>query len=164
MTSSHPEHARRRFTAALLIAGALAAFAGLILWDSARLADLGGYSGVGPATIPRVIAVALIGLSVWTVINGFLDRTPEPATQSAPPVLWVIVGLAIQLLLLKVAGFSIATGVMFAMTARAFGKRNFAFTIPLGIMVAFCVWVVFSQLLSLHLPAGPLENLFFSRG
>ena len=30
-----------------------------------------------------------------------------------------------------------------------------------GIAFAFVVWVVFSQLLMLHLPAGPIEHLIF---
>lgn len=67
-------------------------------------------------------------------------------------------------MLLKPLGFSIATGILFAFTARAFGKRNLAMTLPIGIVFAFAVWVVFSQLLMLHLPAGPLERLFFPGG
>lgn len=73
----------------------------------------------------------------------------------------MLAGLTAQLLLLKVAGFSIATGLLFALTARGFGKRNLAVTIPLGIVMAFVVWAVFSQVLMLNLPAGPLERLFF---
>ena len=40
------------------------------------------------------------------------------------------------------------------------GKRNLAITIPLGIAMAFVIWAVFSQVLMLNLPAGPLERLF----
>ncbi|MFD2440460.1 tripartite tricarboxylate transporter TctB family protein [Paracoccus kondratievae] len=79
-------------------------------------------------------------------------------------MLWIVAGLAAQLILLNVAGFSIATGLLFAFTARAFGKRNLAMTIPIGIAVSFVVWTIFSQLLMLHLPAGPLEHLVFPRG
>ena len=74
----------------------------------------------------------------------------------------IVAGLAAQLLLLHVAGFSIATGILFAFTARAFGKTNLAMTIPVGIGLSFAVWVIFSQLLMLNLPAGPLEHLIFS--
>ncbi|MDS9467265.1 tripartite tricarboxylate transporter TctB family protein [Paracoccus sp. MBLB3053] len=164
MTSIDPQQKRRRDKAALVIAAGLAVVAGVILWDSSRLADLGGYSGVGPASVPRVVALGLLGLSAWTVIAALKGDFPERPEQSVPPVLWIIAGLAAQLLLLHVAGFSIATGVLFACTARAFGKRNLAMTIPIGIVCAFAVWIVFSQLLMLHLPAGPLEHLIFARG
>jgi len=164
MSASQPQGQRRRDTAALVIALGLALVAVVMLWDSARLADLGGYSGVGPASVPRVVAFCLLGLSVWTVFAALKGDFPERPAQNVPPILWIVAGLAAQLLLLHPAGFSISTGVLFAFTARAFGKRNLAMTIPLGIVFAFVVWVVFAQLLMLHLPAGPLEHLFFPRG
>ncbi|MFH5775819.1 tripartite tricarboxylate transporter TctB family protein [Paracoccus sp. NGMCC 1.201697] len=164
MSASDPKMPRRRDTAALAIAAGLAIVAGVMLWDSARLADLGGYSGVGPASVPRVVAFGLLGLALWTVIAAVKGDFPDRPAQNIPPVLWIVAGLAAQLLLLHAAGFSIATGVLFAFTARAFGKRNLAMTIPVGIVFSFAVWVVFAQLLMLHLPAGPLEHLFFPGG
>ena len=65
------------------------------------------------------------------------------------------------MLLLKTAGFSIATGVLFALTARGFGLRKLWLSLPAGIALSFVVWVIFSQLLQLLLPAGPLERRFF---
>ena len=145
----------------LVIALGLALFGALILWDASRLADLGGYSQVGPATVPKVVGWALIGLAVWTVIAAFKHEFPERPRLEAAPFLWVLGGLVAQLVLLFPAGFSIATGLLFALTARGFGYRNLAVSIPVGIALSFAVWVVFSQLLQLHLPSGPLENLFF---
>jgi putative tricarboxylic transport membrane protein len=77
------------------------------------------------------------------------------------PVIWVIAGLACQMLLLRVAGFSIATGLLFALTARGFGRRKLWISIPVGIAFSFVVWVIFARLLQLTLPAGPFEHLFF---
>lgn len=162
--SQAPETGGRRDLAALIIAVFLAVVAGIMLWDSARLADLGGYSGVGPATIPRAVAICLLGLAAWTAVAALRGDFPERPAQNPKPVLWIIAGLALQMLLLHAAGFSIATGVLFACTARAFGKTNLAMTLPIGIAVSFVVWVLFSQLLMLHLPAGPLEHLIFSKG
>ena len=62
MSVSRYEPPRRRDMAALIIAAGLAVIAGVMLLDSARLADLGGYSGVGPASVPRVVAFCLLGL------------------------------------------------------------------------------------------------------
>ena len=45
--------------------------------------------------------------------------------------------------------------------ANALTLGNLAITIPLGIAIAFAIWIVFSQVLMLNLPAGPLERLFF---
>lgn len=164
MTVPHFQSQRRPDRAALAIAAGLAVLGGVMLWDSARLADLGGYSGVGPGSVPRVVGACLVLLAVWTSIAAWRGDFPHRERQQPAPVLWIIAGLALQLMLLKFAGFSIATGLMFACTARAFGKRNLALSIPVGIAFSFVVWAIFSQLLMLHLPAGPLEHLFFPGG
>lgn len=164
MSHSGHEPQRRPDWAALVIAVFLAAVAVVMLWDSARLVDLGGYSGVGPASVPRVVAWCLLGLAGWTGLAAFRGDFPEREPQAVSPILWIVAGLAAQLMLLHLAGFSIATGILFAFTARAFGKRNLALTLPIGIVTAFVVWVIFAKLLMLHLPPGPLEHLFFPGG
>lgn len=81
--------------------------------------------------------------------------------QNPVPILFIIGGLALQLVLLHPLGCSIASGLLFACTAAAFGKRNFAISLPVGIGFALGVCGVFDQLLKLNLPAGFLETLIF---
>lgn len=159
-TPSQPSK-RRPDWAAFAISVFLVIVAAVIFWDSARLASVTGYSPVGPATVPYAIAFCLIGLAIWTAIEAWRNDFPARDKQEMGPVFWVIAGLAAQMLLLNVAGFSIATGLLFAFTARAFGKRKLWFSIPIGIVFSFVIWVIFAQLLQLSLPAGPLERLFF---
>ncbi len=157
---SHPTK-RRPDWAAFGIAVFLVIVAAVIFWDSARLASVTGYSPVGPATVPYAIAFCLVGLAIWTGFEAWRNEFPARDKQEMGPVFWVIAGLAAQMLLLNVAGFSIATGLLFAFTARAFGKRKLWYSIPIGIVFSFIIWVIFAQLLQLSLPAGPLERLFF---
>jgi putative tricarboxylic transport membrane protein len=152
---------RRPDWAALVIAICLFAVAAVMLWDASHMRVIAQYDRIGPATAPKVVAFGLIGLGIWTVFEAFRGEFPERERQEIAPVVWVIAGLAAQMLLLKVAGFSIATGLLFAFTARGFGKRKLWFSIPFGIVLSFVVWAIFSQLLKLTLPAGPLERLFF---
>lgn len=151
---------RRPDGAALVIAVVLAALAALIFWDVDRLGDVVGYSPVGPATVPKWIAFALLGLAVWTAVAAFRRDFPEREHQEIGPVAWIIGGLAAQMLLLPTLGFSIATGVLFAATARAFGNRQLWISLPVGIAICLAVWLIFALLLQLSLPAGPLERLF----
>lgn len=151
---------RRPDGAALVIALVLAGLAALIFWDVNRLGDVVGYSPVGPATVPQWIAFGLVGLAIWTAIAAFRRDFPEREHQEIAPVAWIIGGLAGQMLLLPTLGFSIATGVLFAATARAFGRRQLWFSLPIGIAICLAVWLVFALLLQLSLPAGPLERLF----
>lgn len=152
---------RRPDWAALAIAAALAVVAAVIAWSTASHGAGANYARVGPTTFPYVIAVAFFGLSIWTVFEALRGDFPEREKQEISPILWIVGGLAAQMLLLKVAGFSIATGLLFAATARAFGRGPLWKTIPLGIVLSFVVWVIFAKGLQLSLPAGPLEQLLF---
>lgn len=143
------------------VAAGLAVIGAVMLWDSARLSGAAGYANVGPGMFPRVIGAGLLGLAAGTVIAARRKDFPDPHPSAHGPILWVLAGLTAQLLLLKLAGFSIATGIMFAFTARALGKRNLAMTIPVGILLSFAIWAVFSQVLKLNLPAGVLETAVF---
>lgn len=148
---------RRPDWAALVIAAGLLALAMLIAWDASRLGAGGAYARIGPQTIPYVIALCLGGLAIWTVIAAYRHDFPEREPQDIAPVLWIVGGLVAQLVLIKFTGFSIATGVLFGMTARAFGARHLWFSIPAGILIAAFIWLIFARGLSLTLPAGPLE-------
>lgn len=155
-------HGRRRPDwAALAIAIVLFAIAALIFYDVARLQGGNVYSGLGPATVPKGIAIGLIVLGIWTVFAAMRRDFPEREYQELPPVLFIVGGLAAQMLLLKTAGFSLATGVLFALTAAGFGKKKFWISLPAGIALSFVVWIIFARFLQLSLPAGPLERLFF---
>ena len=94
---------RRPDWAALLIAVGLVAIAAVIFFDSARLASVTGYSPVGPATVPYAIGFCLIGLSLWTAIEAWRGDFPQRDKQEIAPVIWVIAGLAAQMLLLKLS-------------------------------------------------------------
>ncbi|MGK9054358.1 tripartite tricarboxylate transporter TctB family protein [Xaviernesmea oryzae] len=152
---------RRPDRAALAIAAVLVAIAAVIFVDVSRLKGMAGYSQVGPATIPDWIGFALIGLAIWTVVAAFRRDFPEREKQELGPVVWIVAGLAAQMLLLRLAGFSIATGVLFGLTAAGFGKRKLWITIPVGIVLCLVIWLIFAGMLQLSLPAGPLERLFW---
>lgn len=152
---------RRPDWAALVIAVFLIAVAVVVFWDASHLKTIAQYDRIGPSTVPKVVALGLFCLGIWTAIEAWRGDFPEREHQEVAPVIWIIAGLAGQMLLLRIAGFSIATGVLFALTARGFGKRQIWISLPIGIIMSFIVWAIFSQLLQLTLPAGPLEHLFF---
>ncbi|MCA1491218.1 tripartite tricarboxylate transporter TctB family protein [Sinorhizobium alkalisoli] len=152
---------RRPDWAALTIAAVLAVIAGVIFWDVSRLTGLAGYSQVGPTTVPYAVASCLLVLAVWTAIEALRGDFPVRDHQEIGPVAWIVGGLTAQMLLLNTLGFSIATGMLFALAARGFGRRKLWLSVPIGIAFSFVVWVIFARLLKLSLPAGPLERLFF---
>jgi putative tricarboxylic transport membrane protein len=150
--SRRPDRAARVIAAVLIVLGAVVAF------DASRIGGGGAYARIGPQTIPYVIAVCLAGLGIWTILEALRGDFPEREHQDAMPVLWIVAGLLIQLLTIKLVGFSIATGILFALVARGFGERRVWISIPAGILISIVVWVIFARGLSLTLPHGPLED------
>ena len=152
---------RRPRWAAFIIAAGLAGLAVMILTDAAGLKQDGGYAGVGPADVPRLIAYGLLVLSALTVLSGLKGDLPRPPRQAPAPLLWIMGGLVGQLALLHVAGFVISGAILFGMTARGFGQKPLWRNLLVGFVLAFVIYGVFDRLLKLNLPGGPLEMLIF---
>ncbi|MGH6922476.1 MAG: tripartite tricarboxylate transporter TctB family protein [Propylenella sp.] len=158
--SSEPAE-RRPDWAALFVAAFLIALAAVVAWDVAHMrTGVATYSRIGPRAFPVGIAIGLAGLGVLTAIMAFRARAPELERDEVAPMVWIVGGLVVQIALLPIAGFSIATGAVFAATARAFGRGPLWLTYPAGVAGALAIWLFFSKALKLVLPAGPLERLF----
>jgi putative tricarboxylic transport membrane protein len=157
VSPAHITTQRRPDRAALIIAAALLIVGVIVAWDAARLPG-GGYARIGPQTVPFVIAAMLVGLGIWTAVEAWRGDFLAREHQEAKPVLWIVAGLVIQLLLVRVTGFSIATGLLFAFVARGFGERRLWLSIPAGIVLSAIVWFAFARGLQLTLPAGPPEQ------
>ena len=158
-----PESQRRPDWAALAIAVLLGVAAIVIGWSTATMPGAANYARIGPTIVSlrdRRGAVRAGG------VDGgcrAARRIPQSArSRTSAPMVWIVGGLAAQMLLLKVAGFSIATGLLFAATARGFGRGPLWLTIPVGIVLAFIIWIIFARGLQLSLPAGPLERLILA--
>lgn len=158
-TPAHNANQRRPDRAVLVIAAGLAALGALLAWDASRLGAGGAYARIGPQTIPYGIAICLAVLAVWTVFAAYRRDFPPREQQDKAPVLWIVGGLIAQMVLIKYAGFSIATAILFAMTARGMGKVNLVVAFVSGFLISLSVWFIFARLLALTLPAGPLEHL-----
>jgi putative tricarboxylic transport membrane protein len=157
--AERPAGARRPDRAPFAIAACLAVAAVVIVWQVLAMPPTPAYVKIGPKAFAYVIAAGLLVLATWTALAAIRGDFPEREEQKTAPVVWIVGGLAAQMLLLKFAGFSIATGLLFAATARGFGRGPLWFTIPVGIVLAFAVWIIFAKGLQLSLPAGFLERL-----
>jgi putative tricarboxylic transport membrane protein len=152
---------RRPGGAAFVVASLLAGLGGLLVWQGLAIPDKGSYAGIGSGDMPVFVGLCLLLLAAAHVRSGLLQGSQRVPHQRPVPVLLIAGGLALQLLLLKPLGFSIASGLLFACTAAAFGKRGFHISLPIGVGFALLVYGVFDQLLKLNLPAGVLEKLIF---
>src|SRR5919109_1542456 len=138
---------------------ALIAMAVVIWIDASSLAP-GSMYGVGPSAAPKIVASGLAGLGFATLLASF-RRTPAP-TESADWTAVVVMLAGFAALIALVAwggGFIAATTVLFAATSWAFGRRAVVTDVLLGAVLATCIYLVFTKLLTLGLPQGPLERL-----
>jgi putative tricarboxylic transport membrane protein len=159
MSLSDPNPSRRPDGAALVIALVLAAIAAIIIWQTSLMRVPPIQAKVGPTVFPYAIATGLILLSIGTAVSAWRNGFPEREAVNYGPIAWIIGGLLGQLLLIGWAGFSVGTAVLFAFVAKGFGRGPLWLTLPIGFVLAFVIWFIFSRGLQLSLPAGPIERL-----
>jgi len=159
MSLGEPNLSRRPDGAALVIALVMAAIAAVIIWQTSLMRVPPIQAKVGPTVFPYVIAGGLLILAVGTAISALRGQFPAREKDNLGPMAWIIGGLVAQMLLIGWAGFSIGTAVLFAFTARGFGRGPLWQTLPIGLVLSFVIWFIFSRGLQLSLPMGPLERL-----
>lgn len=155
------DHQRRSVdVAGLAIALILLALAGVIWWDMTQLRILSPYD-LGPKVMPAIVCTGLVVLAVGNGISALRGTLPERESLDWKPIILILGGLAVLIALIALGlGFMIGTAILFAATSAAFGRRAFVTDLLIGAGLAVVVYVLLGKLLTLSLPAGPLENLF----
>jgi len=150
---------RRIDRAGLVIAFALAALAAVLVWDASRLPSVGAY-GVGPGAMPVVVAVGLALLAIGNLVDTLRGNLPPRESADPKPVLLILVGLALLIAIIGFGGgFILATSALFVATSAAFGRRAVLADLGIAIVLTTLIYLAFDKLLTLSLPAGPLERL-----
>ena len=147
-------------SAGVVIALALAALAVVLVWDASQLQSNNPY-GMGPHVMPIVIAAGLGILAIGNLVEALRGHLPERESAD-PKAVWLILGgLAMLIAIIGLGGgFILATTALFVTTATAFGRRAVLADLVIGFVLTTLIYVAFSRLLTLSLPAGPLERLF----
>ena len=75
-------------------------------------------------------------------------------------MLLILAGLALLIAIIGFGGgFILATTALFVTTSAAFGRRAFVTDLVIGAVLTTLIYLAFDRLLTLSLPAGPLERL-----
>jgi putative tricarboxylic transport membrane protein len=158
---------RGRFAVSELVVGLLLlAAAGVIFFDAQRLPPPPAY-GMGPASVPQLIAAGMALLGVITIAAAFMRRgavdTGEEAEGGpidAGAVVVILASLVALIALMTLGGgFILGCTVLFAGTAWAFGRRKLFADVVIGLVLSLLIYAVFTKLLTLSLPEGPLERV-----
>ena len=144
---------------AFVAAAALLAIAALTAWDASQMRQLNTYA-VGPEYASYLVAglFALLGAGhIWQGRQGAFPNGPEADWRA---VGWVAAALAALILVIALGGgFILASTLLFSFTSRSLGRRAFLTDVLIGAVLATLVFILFSNLLTLALPAGPIERL-----
>jgi putative tricarboxylic transport membrane protein len=158
--SSDPPPAPRRVDpAGLVIALTLAAVAAVLVWDANQLQSNTTY-GMGPQVMPIVIAIGLGILAIGNLIDALRGNLPPRESADPRAVLLILAGLALLIAIIGLGGgFILATTALFVTTSAAFGRRAVLADLAIALVLTTLIYLAFDRLLTLSLPAGPLERL-----
>ncbi len=144
----------------LLIGIGLIAVAAVILWDASQMTMAPLYAKIGPKVAPNAIAGGLVLFGILTLLGAFRGWFPARDADDWAGAAWVAGGLSFTIAAVGLdIGFIPGMAVLFAFTARAMGRRALLVDLVIGVVIALAVYLLFTKLLSLSLPRGPLERL-----
>ncbi len=150
---------RRTDPAGLAAAAFLVALAAVIVWDASQLTISSAY-GLGPQAVPIVIAAGLALLGLGNLVMAVRHDFPVREETNPKAILLILGGLAALMALIAIgAGFIFATAILFACTSAGFGRRALVTDLGIGLLLGAAMYLLFVKVLTLSLPAGPLERL-----
>jgi putative tricarboxylic transport membrane protein len=110
--------------------------------------------------MPMIVAVGLAILALGNAVMAFRGELPARESLDWKPIVLILGGLAALIALIRFGGgFIFATAILFAATSTAFGRRAIITDLVIGFVIGVVVYLLFSKLLTLSLPVGPLERL-----
>ena len=129
--------------------------------ETARFEVGPSHAAVGPRLFPFLIATGLIVVSLALLRQAFFGHI---AHEGGFELDWLAValvssGLIVQMLLLDLLGWIIATTLLFIAVARAFRSRRLALDAAIGLVLTALAFVVFTAGLGLNLPTGIIGDM-----
>lgn len=153
-------NARRADPGGFVVAGMLLLLSGILTWDALSLRLTATY-GVGPKAMSFIVAAGLALLSIGNFMLALRGEFPEREEINNTAILRILGGLAALMAVIGFGGgFIVATTLLFAMTSSAFGRKALHVDLLIGLALATVIYLVFTKLLGLSLPYGPIERVF----
>lgn len=137
--------------------------AAVVGWQTAQIPGGAIYAQVGPNIIPWAVTALLGVLGAVLVVEAWFGRLPMPEEAHGEidraGLMWMLLGLALNLVLIDYAGFILASTAMFVCIARAFKSRSTLRDAGIGFTVALVAYVGFDRVLGYKIGSGLIEAL-----
>ena len=120
-------------------------------------------NGLAIAVQPHNLLFALVGVLLGTAVGVLPGIGPALTVALLLPITYKLDpgGSLIMFAGIYYGGMygGSTTAILFAATAAAFGRRAVLADLAIGLVIAVAIYLLFSKLLSLSLPVGPIERL-----
>jgi putative tricarboxylic transport membrane protein len=122
-------------------------------------------SGVGAGFLPKIVGVALIGLSAALMVQIARGRLGQPDEAEGDVDVrrtrWVPLAVCVAAVLVFIVGveplgYVIVSSIVFWLTAWAVGARHVLRSAVIAVVLSLVVYLAFTRLLDITLPAGVL--------
>ena len=150
---------RKPDRAAIAIAVFLLVVAAVTAWDASVL-QLAPTYGLGPKMMAYAVAAGMTVIGLANLVMAWQGGFPERESYDPKAIILILGGFAALIAIIAFGGgFIFATAVLFAATAAAFGRKAVHVDLLIGLVLGVVVYLLFDKILTLSLPAGPLERL-----
>jgi len=145
-----------------IIAAGVLLLAGAVLWQTLSIPVSPIYAKVGPTVVPMITAAGLALLGVLLMISaltgGWQPQEEKEVTPDRSALMWIALGLVLNVLLIGNAGFTLASVILFVCVARGFGSRAIVRDALIGAAFALVAYFGFAQTLGINIGAGIVES------
>jgi putative tricarboxylic transport membrane protein len=145
-----------------IIAVGVLVLAGIIYWQAATIPVSPIYAQVGPTIVPVITAIGLGLLGIFLLISAMRGGWQSEEEKETPPdyaaLAWIGAGLVLNVLLIGLAGFTLASVIMFVCVARGFGSKKILRDALIGAAFALIAYFGFAKTLGINIGSGLVEN------
>ena len=132
-----------------------------------QIGQAAGYVVIGPRFFPSVVVGGLLLLSLLFLLRTTRFPDADLAAQAASEDAttdWMTMGqvavtLVVYVFLLGPLGYSVATALFFPVIAWILGSRHPARDLLIGFLLGLVIYLAFTRVLGVRLPAGILRGL-----
>ncbi|MBI3635915.1 MAG: tripartite tricarboxylate transporter TctB family protein [Candidatus Rokubacteria bacterium] len=142
------------------VAGAaLALLAVLVMWESRRL-PLGTFHNPGPAYVPALLALLLLGFGTVIFFRGSLaPMLAEVGWSEWRHAVAILGACAFTALVLERLGYRLTMAIAMLFLVAVIEKKNLVLSVVFAVAMAWGTYFVFDTVLRVQLPRGPFLGL-----
>lgn len=152
----------------LAFAGSLLLLGVVVLVDAKNMLVPPGSGNVGPQVFPTIIGIFIVLVAIGLAIEIFRGNLGQPEGTEFGEIHaktdWKTLGIVTGSILtypflIESAGFVVASTVVFFGVGFAYGARKFVKNFLIALLFALVVYLTFTKLLNVSLPAGILKGI-----